>query len=261
MLAEALEHLVRGVVEHPDDVVRARQAAASRVDPRGAGAPRRPRQGDRSRWPHRDRVPHRDRLAGRSRRRADRLRGRRPTPLSRRPSTDAVDSTSRRGRPDRPAHGLRGEVSVEPRTDEPERRFAVRGAAAQAPEPLADGRRPARTHSGRLLVRFEEIADRTAAEAARGTVARRGDRHRRAARGPRGVLRPPAGRAARRDDRRRRSSASSAGSSTTPPRTCSSSVRRRARCSSRSWPRWSPRSTYPVVASSSTTGPGCSGDH
>ena len=52
MLAEALEHLVRGIVEHPDDVTRPRQAAAPRVDPRGPGQPRGPRQGDRAQRPH-----------------------------------------------------------------------------------------------------------------------------------------------------------------------------------------------------------------
>jgi 16S rRNA processing protein RimM len=79
------------------------------------------------------------------------------------------------GRIGRP-HGLKGEVSVEPRTDEPERRFAngsvLRteqnrpGASTDAPLTV----REHRWHSGRLLVTFEEIADRTAAEEARGTV-------------------------------------------------------------------------------------------
>jgi 16S rRNA processing protein RimM len=73
-------------------------------------------------------------------------------------------------------HGIKGEVSVEPRTDEPERRFAT-GARlhTQHPRPGAGG--PAvltvagsRWHSGRLLVRFEEIGDRNAAEAARGVL-------------------------------------------------------------------------------------------
>lgn len=72
------------------------------------------------------------------------------------------------------AHGLRGDVSVDLRTDEPDRRFA-RGAVldVQAPRP-GDGV-PAtltvagsRWHSGRLLVRFDQIGDRSAAEAARG---------------------------------------------------------------------------------------------
>lgn len=73
-------------------------------------------------------------------------------------------------------HGVKGEVSVEPRTDEPDRRFAT-GAQLQTqhPRPAATG--PAtltvagsRWHSGRLLLRFEEIADRNAAEEARGTL-------------------------------------------------------------------------------------------
>jgi 16S rRNA processing protein RimM len=70
------------------------------------------------------------------------------------------------GRP----HGVRGEVAVELRTDEPERRFA-------SGEVLQDeaGTRPftvksARDHSGRLLVGFAEVVDREAAEAVRGTV-------------------------------------------------------------------------------------------
>jgi 16S rRNA processing protein RimM len=65
------------------------------------------------------------------------------------------------------AHGLKGEVFVEPRTDEPERRFAagqVLGTGAASLTVAAS-----RTHSGRLVVRFEEIGDRTAAEASRGT--------------------------------------------------------------------------------------------
>lgn len=65
-------------------------------------------------------------------------------------------------------HGIRGEVSVELRTDEPERRFAP-GAGVVVE---ATGRRLVvtghRWHQGRLLVRFEGIDDRTAAEAARG---------------------------------------------------------------------------------------------
>ncbi len=65
------------------------------------------------------------------------------------------------------AHGLIGEVSVEPRTDEPERRFAA-GASLRAGEQTLTVV-STRTHQGRLLVRFEEIGDRTAAEAVRGT--------------------------------------------------------------------------------------------
>jgi 16S rRNA processing protein RimM len=66
------------------------------------------------------------------------------------------------------AHGIRGDVSIDVRTDEPELRFRV-GAVLRA----EDGSRnftvaAARDHSGRLLVKFAELADRTAAEEARG---------------------------------------------------------------------------------------------
>jgi 16S rRNA processing protein RimM len=65
------------------------------------------------------------------------------------------------------AHGLKGEVFVEPRTDEPERRFAAGETLRTASGSLTVT--GSRTHSGKLVVRFEEIEGRTAAEAARGT--------------------------------------------------------------------------------------------
>ena len=73
-------------------------------------------------------------------------------------------------------HGLRGEVTVEVRTDEPDRRFAV-GTTVRAERP-SGGRSPwpaltvtgARWHQSTLLLRFEELTDRTTAEAARGLV-------------------------------------------------------------------------------------------
>ena len=65
------------------------------------------------------------------------------------------------------AHGLRGEVFVEPRTDEPERRFAVGETLGTPTGRLTVA--ATRVHSGRLVVRFEELAGRDAAEAARGT--------------------------------------------------------------------------------------------
>ena len=64
------------------------------------------------------------------------------------------------------AHGLKGELFVEPRTDEPERRFAVGQILRTGTGSLTVA--DSRTHSGRLVVKFEEIADRTAAEASRG---------------------------------------------------------------------------------------------
>jgi 16S rRNA processing protein RimM len=73
-------------------------------------------------------------------------------------------------------HGVRGEVTVEVRTDEPERRFAA-GTTVRAERP----RGPAapwgtltvtatRRHQSALLVRFEELTDRTTAESARGLL-------------------------------------------------------------------------------------------
>lgn len=68
------------------------------------------------------------------------------------------------------AHGIRGDVSVDLRTDDPDVRFAA-GAVLRE----ENGRRAftvdsARWHSGRFLVRFVELADRTQAEQARGAV-------------------------------------------------------------------------------------------
>ena len=66
------------------------------------------------------------------------------------------------------AHGIRGEVSVEVRSDNPDR-FAD-GATVY----LEDGRaltvRSHRSHGGRLLVSFEGVDDRDAAAALRGEV-------------------------------------------------------------------------------------------
>jgi 16S rRNA processing protein RimM len=66
-------------------------------------------------------------------------------------------------------HGIRGEVAVEVRTDDPDQRFAagsVLGADPPAAGPLTVV--SARSHSGRLLVSFAGIADRTQAESLRG---------------------------------------------------------------------------------------------
>jgi 16S rRNA processing protein RimM len=73
-------------------------------------------------------------------------------------------------------HGIRGEVTVELRTDEPERRFA--DGATLSVAPLGGSAfgvstltvESTRWHQSTLLVSFAEIADRNAAEAARGVV-------------------------------------------------------------------------------------------
>ena len=73
-------------------------------------------------------------------------------------------------------HGLRGEVTVDVRTDEPERRFAT-GAVLCARPPRGSSSSLAtltvtrtRWHQGVLLATFAELGDRTAAEGARGVV-------------------------------------------------------------------------------------------
>lgn len=68
------------------------------------------------------------------------------------------------------AHGIRGELTVEPRTDEPDRRFAPGAVLRQEGGPGRLTVAGSRWHSGRLLVRFEEIEDRTTAETCRGIV-------------------------------------------------------------------------------------------
>lgn len=68
------------------------------------------------------------------------------------------------------AHGIRGDVSIEVRTDEPERRFAVgQSVRVEGHERTLEVKRTA-WHSGRLLVHFKGIDDRTAAEGLRGLV-------------------------------------------------------------------------------------------
>ncbi|WP_328650565.1 ribosome maturation factor RimM [Micromonospora sp. NBC_00330] len=92
-------------------------------------------------------------------------------------------------------HGVRGEVTVEVRTDEPEARFApgtVLRTEPGATPPLARNSEPGATpsdepgvpfrvpaeltieesrfHQGRVLIAFEGIPDRNTAEALRGTL-------------------------------------------------------------------------------------------
>lgn len=67
------------------------------------------------------------------------------------------------------AHGLKGEVALDLRTEVPEDRLAP--GAVLATEPAARGPltvERARVQSGRWFVLFREVADRTAAEALRG---------------------------------------------------------------------------------------------
>lgn len=66
------------------------------------------------------------------------------------------------------AHGLRGEVTIAPTTDSPEQRFAP-GSRLSSPTAGALTVRQQRWQAGTLVVAFEQAADRSAAEALRGT--------------------------------------------------------------------------------------------
>jgi 16S rRNA processing protein RimM len=69
------------------------------------------------------------------------------------------------------AHGIKGEVAVDVRTDEPEARLAPGAVLTTDPEaagPLTI--RTGRVHSGRLLLTFDGVHDRDAAQSLRGTL-------------------------------------------------------------------------------------------
>ncbi len=76
------------------------------------------------------------------------------------------------GRAGRP-HGIRGEVVIGVRTDEPDLRFAVGATVDVSTDPDGTGKRltvaSARWHSGQLLVAFDGITDRTAASELTGS--------------------------------------------------------------------------------------------
>lgn len=65
-------------------------------------------------------------------------------------------------------HGVRGEVIVEVRTDEPDQRFREGAVLVAGSSRLTVA--SARPHLGRLIVTFDEVPDRDAAEAVRGQV-------------------------------------------------------------------------------------------
>lgn len=68
------------------------------------------------------------------------------------------------------AHGLRGEVALDVHTDDPAGRLAVGTVLATEPPRGTLTVTKVRDQSGRLVVTFAEVADRTAAEALRGTT-------------------------------------------------------------------------------------------
>jgi 16S rRNA processing protein RimM len=74
------------------------------------------------------------------------------------------------GRVSRP-HAIRGDVVVEIRTDDPERRFASGCVLATQPEVLGPLTvTEARPHAGGLIVSFAGVSDRDAAERLRGVL-------------------------------------------------------------------------------------------
>lgn len=73
------------------------------------------------------------------------------------------------GRIGRP-HGIRGEVTVEPRTDEPDLRFEAGSELLTADGSASLVVEYSHWHSGRLLLALEGVEDRNAAEALRGTI-------------------------------------------------------------------------------------------
>jgi 16S rRNA processing protein RimM len=72
------------------------------------------------------------------------------------------------------AHGVAGELVVDVRTDDPDIRFApgsvLRGRPSRGGPESRYVIESAREHSGRLLVRLDGVADRSAADALRGTL-------------------------------------------------------------------------------------------
>lgn len=66
------------------------------------------------------------------------------------------------------AHGIRGDLAVDLRTDDPDKRFAIGSSVLCRHGSLTIT--AARPHSGKLLVHFEEVPDRTAAEGHHGCV-------------------------------------------------------------------------------------------
>jgi 16S rRNA processing protein RimM len=84
-----------------------------------------------------------------------------------RPAPDDLVVVGRVGRP----QGVRGEVTVEVRTDDPDDRFAEGASLLTDPPergPLVVAAR--REQNGRLVLHFEGVPDRTAAQALRDTL-------------------------------------------------------------------------------------------
>lgn len=66
------------------------------------------------------------------------------------------------------AHGIRGDLAVDVRTDDPDKRFAIGASVLCRHGRLTVA--SSRWHSGKLLLHFVEVPDRTAAENHHGCV-------------------------------------------------------------------------------------------
>src|SRR6202008_695228 len=131
---------------------------AARAQGRAARQPGGPRQGDRPWRPHRDRAAHRH------------GRHRRPRHPSGRRRHRPVTTELLVGRVAK-AHGIGGELAVDVHTDAPDERVApaaVLTARLRGPSVRTVPVSTARVHATRLLVRFDEVPDRTVAETLRG---------------------------------------------------------------------------------------------
>ena len=73
------------------------------------------------------------------------------------------------GRLGRP-HGVHGEISVEVRTDDPENRFAIGAKITVKENNQKLTVASTRWHLSRLLIKFEEIQDRTQVDQVRGKL-------------------------------------------------------------------------------------------
>lgn len=159
MIEEALEHLVKGIVDNPEEVViterdgRRGTTLEVRVHPDDIG-----------------------KVIGRNGRTAKALRTVVSALAGRSVRVDLIEADEARqlllvvGRIGR-AHGLRGEVTIEVRTDNPEERFAVGNILITDPSELGPLEiESLRNHNGTFLLSFKGRQDRNQAESLRNTI-------------------------------------------------------------------------------------------
>lgn len=159
MIEEALEHLVKGIVDNPEEVViterdgRRGTTLEVRVHPDDIG-----------------------KVIGRNGRTAKALRTVVSALAGRSVRVDLIEADEARqlllvvGRIGR-AHGLRGEVTIEVRTDNPDERFAVGNVLVTDPRELGPLEiETQRNHNGTFLLSFKGRHDRDQAESLRNTI-------------------------------------------------------------------------------------------